>query len=315
MVGGFSYSGRAESAEAQLNEALAQDAAPGGSARRRQMHQAERSTPVDHATAVAGAAIEQEYMLMADAERARLAAALEHEASTRAHSQTPSSSPTPEPPQTADSAGAQKQPRVVPQREDSERAHAEAIAKMHRTRAEHAAEHGETHDPAAGCTDFSANCRTWATAGECKLNPVFMHKQCRWSCGVCGSGAPPWVDGFLGGAHGDDDEEEERDDAGAHTLDVEGMGGPHEEASHVTCADIAVSGNCAQWAEAGECERNTIFMERQCKKSCGRCTTTIPPRVGTPLTAAAVAALQQSAPRMTPMEQVREQTHPTRISP
>ena len=36
-----------------------------------------------------------------------------------------------------------------------------------------------------------------------------------------------------------------------------------------SCRDT--SGRCADWAKAGECERNSLFMHKECAASCGRC--------------------------------------------
>lgn len=140
---------------------------------------------------------------------------------------------------------------------DGARAHAEALAKMRRTRAEHAA--SAPAQDAAGCLDSSSICRKWASAGECKRNPVFMHKQCQWSCGVCGSGAP-WVDGYLGGAHERDEYEYAHEDQEVSV-----------PAEAEACVNLAAAGSCDKWALAGECDRNSIFMHRQCQRACGLC--------------------------------------------
>jgi hypothetical protein len=152
------------------------------------------------------------------------------------------------------------QQRPAPVDFEGERAHAAAMAKIHRTRAEQAA--GASAADAVGCVDSSGTCPTWASAGECKRNPVFMHKQCRWSCGVCGSGAPR-VDGYLGGAHEDENERY------AYDPDAPPVSAPKEEPK--PCVDLAAAGSCDKWAEAGECDRNPVFMHRQCQLACGLC--------------------------------------------
>ncbi|XP_078149721.1 putative prolyl 4-hydroxylase 7 [Carex rostrata] len=37
------------------------------------------------------------------------------------------------------------------------------------------------------CSDENSNCPRWATAGECKKNPVYMLANCKRSCAVCDS--------------------------------------------------------------------------------------------------------------------------------
>eukprot|EP01065_Artemidia_motanka_P013483 TRINITY_DN1747_c0_g4_i1.p1 TRINITY_DN1747_c0_g4~~TRINITY_DN1747_c0_g4_i1.p1 ORF type:complete len:258 (+),score=65.33 TRINITY_DN1747_c0_g4_i1:69-842(+) len=35
------------------------------------------------------------------------------------------------------------------------------------------------------CSDWDTNCRSWADAGECGRNRVYMHESCRKACGLC----------------------------------------------------------------------------------------------------------------------------------
>lgn len=35
------------------------------------------------------------------------------------------------------------------------------------------------------CTDDNADCASWASSGQCDLNPSYMYASCRKSCGKC----------------------------------------------------------------------------------------------------------------------------------
>jgi len=39
--------------------------------------------------------------------------------------------------------------------------------------------------PPGGCTDFHISCSSWASAGECEINPDYMLVNCELSCGIC----------------------------------------------------------------------------------------------------------------------------------
>ena len=50
---------------------------------------------------------------------------------------------------------------------------------------------GGGNDDKGKCADVVDNqgaCQTWANAGECKTNPVYMEKECKKSCNICRSG-------------------------------------------------------------------------------------------------------------------------------
>ena len=94
-----------------------------------------------------------------------------------------------------------------------------------------------------GCDDMpigagNPNCSSWAEAGECEVNRVYMQKNCRRSCG----------DVRL------------RRSTSSSTISedggVEWRGG---------------SAECGRWAAQGECERNPKFMHESCRRSCGLC--------------------------------------------
>ena len=46
-------------------------------------------------------------------------------------------------------------------------------------------------EAASGCTDVEGSCEAWAEAGECTLNPEFMHASCRRSCKLCSAADSP----------------------------------------------------------------------------------------------------------------------------
>ena len=94
-----------------------------------------------------------------------------------------------------------------------------------------------------GCDDMpigagNPNCSSWAEAGECEVNRVYMQKNCRRSCGMCGCDDRPPSSTIT-------------EDGG-----VEWRGG---------------SAECGRWASQGECERNPKFMHESCRRSCGLC--------------------------------------------
>ena len=94
-----------------------------------------------------------------------------------------------------------------------------------------------------GCDDMpigagNPNCSSWAEAGECEVNRVYMQKNCRRSCGMCGCDDRPPSSTIS-------------EDGG-----VEWRGG---------------SAECGRWAAQGECERNPKFMHESGRWSCGLC--------------------------------------------
>ena len=86
-----------------------------------------------------------------------------------------------------------------------------------------------------GCVDDPSvsvqDCRAWAAAGECDVNPTYMLATCAFSCG-CRAPPAPLVP---------------------------------------ACYDKDTTGACATWAAAGECEANPAYMKLRCAASCGSC--------------------------------------------
>ena len=50
------------------------------------------------------------------------------------------------------------------------------------------------------CEDNDEQCSSWASTGECDINPEWMHENCKKSCDKCDD------DGGDGGGGGDDSE-------------------------------------------------------------------------------------------------------------
>ncbi|XP_042892083.1 zinc metalloproteinase nas-4-like [Penaeus japonicus] len=78
----------------------------------------------------------------------------------------------------------------------------------------------------SGCVDKGPYCTSWATKGECQRNPAYMSLMCKKACNLCG-----------------------------------GAGG--------SCSNQ--SQHCQDWARKGECQRNPAYMNESCAKACGLC--------------------------------------------
>lgn len=84
----------------------------------------------------------------------------------------------------------------------------------------------------------------WAQAGECDKNPVYMLRECMVSCNQC----PAW----------------QLPDE--NSTDVT----HHNSTAARVCVDT--EDRCGMWAAAGECDKNPIYMLRECMISCNQCT-------------------------------------------
>ena len=93
------------------------------------------------------------------------------------------------------------------------------------------------------CADTKDRCREWASAGECKINPTFMHKACAASCGLCVVSAVPHPDKAL------------------HSASESG-------APLKPSRDLQAAERCQQWSRAGECEKNPGYMLKACAHAC-----------------------------------------------
>jgi len=90
------------------------------------------------------------------------------------------------------------------------------------------------------CADAHTNCNVWAKDAECETNES-VKKYCKISCGRC----------VNTGNHKRNNDI--RDTGREQTL----------------CKDDHE--NCAGWADMGECDKNSNYMLKTCKKSCGIC--------------------------------------------
>ena len=83
------------------------------------------------------------------------------------------------------------------------------------------------------CNDDNEHCVAWAATNQCHVNPGYMMKKCKKSCGVC-------------------------KETGTS------IAGPDEE-----CVDK--NENCEEWAANNQCKVNPGYMYIDCKNSCGLC--------------------------------------------
>jgi hypothetical protein len=92
----------------------------------------------------------------------------------------------------------------------------------------------------AACKDDEAVCSAWAKAGECKKNANFMLQKCKRSCLDDGmESACPGVKSSV--------------------------------PKVPQCFDESGAQDCGLWAEEGECEKNSAFMQKSCRHSCKLC--------------------------------------------
>lgn len=94
------------------------------------------------------------------------------------------------------------------------------------------------------CVDLSTDCAAWQRIGECESNPGFMHANCAAACGSCAN--PEFA--------------QARASAAAAAL---------AKQQQPQCKDKA--GECAFWAQHGECDSNPGFMKLSCPVSCDSC--------------------------------------------
>ncbi len=129
------------------------------------------------------------------------------------------------------------------------------------------------------CVDEHQSCASWAASGECDANAVYMHGQCKRSCGKC-AGAPA-VPRRSGGCADDPDYGcAERASAGECDTNKGQMLARCRVSCKVCmwarlldeafeCADTNPA--CARWASSGECTANPNYMSTECATSCGMC--------------------------------------------
>ena len=96
------------------------------------------------------------------------------------------------------------------------------------------------------CGDKYDMCKSWASANECSRNPKFMMKNCPTACGVC---ALP---------------QKERDRQTERIRKVYHTG-------FNPCVDQDDTSRCENMKLYGWCDKNNPYMEKNCRKTCGRC--------------------------------------------
>ncbi|XP_019632910.1 PREDICTED: uncharacterized protein LOC109476419 isoform X2 [Branchiostoma belcheri] len=102
---------------------------------------------------------------------------------------------------------------------------------------------GDGGSDAGNCQDLNSYCPDWAVQGYCSgVHSTYMSTNCRRSCDMCATGS--------GTGTGSSQE-----NAG------EGQGS--------YCEDT--NGNCAGWAQRGECHYNPAYMNQHCPRSCNLC--------------------------------------------
>uniref|UniRef100_A0A915K057 ShKT domain-containing protein n=1 Tax=Romanomermis culicivorax TaxID=13658 RepID=A0A915K057_ROMCU len=86
------------------------------------------------------------------------------------------------------------------------------------------------------CEDYGLDCSEWASENRCADNVPWMRENCRKSCGLCGN------------------------------FDIDFK---QQCANSRDCYDY--HNLCDLWASERECERNSIWMNQNCPRSCNRC--------------------------------------------
>ena len=93
----------------------------------------------------------------------------------------------------------------------------------------------------SSCRDKDRSCASWAMAGECSGNAIFMNASCPRSCGLCPGGGGPV-----------------QTNAAKRSLE--------------DCKDTTTF--CGQWAAVGECDSNPVYMHANCPVTCHLCQST-----------------------------------------
>jgi len=128
-----------------------------------------------------------------------------------------------------------------------------------------------TTAPSNVCQDEGAECEGWALIGECSKNTVYMHKQCRKSCGLCIPERHVNKVKLTDDYKEDEDEDEAQDHAHRAEYDRLLQHARRNAASHRFQACHDTSDSCQSWQRLGECMRNPEYMLGECKVSCGVC--------------------------------------------
>ncbi|PIC51125.1 hypothetical protein B9Z55_001766 [Caenorhabditis nigoni] len=106
------------------------------------------------------------------------------------------------------------------------------------------------------CSDRHSNCAQWSRSGECNKNPLWMAENCRKSCNKCGVTRAATCGG------------------GANNIAANPPASVNNRQQNEPC-DSPMCYNedqcCPIWAQRGECQSNSKYMNCQCKVSCGVC--------------------------------------------
>ena len=128
----------------------------------------------------------------------------------------------------------------------------------------------------ATCTDNHRYCTYWASIGECQVNPLALWGLCKKSCGrcildQCSDLDPHCADLAFKGKCGEDTSYMEancRTSCSVGECKTQDLG-PVKCVGD--CCDRTRAGNCEQWAGMGDCDRNSSYMSKFCKATCGTC--------------------------------------------
>ncbi|ULU11549.1 hypothetical protein L3Y34_015167 [Caenorhabditis briggsae] len=112
------------------------------------------------------------------------------------------------------------------------------------------------YDLNSECSDRHSNCAQWSRSGECNKNPLWMAENCRKSCNKCGVTRAATCG------------------VGANNIAANPPASVNNRQQNEPC-DSPMCYNedqcCPIWAQRGECQSNSKYMNCQCKVSCGVC--------------------------------------------
>jgi hypothetical protein len=108
------------------------------------------------------------------------------------------------------------------------------------------------NDPS--CTDEHENCAAWADAGRCKVNSDYMMSHCARSCDSCSPETTPFGEGQQIRNQATVAMIRKMHDYMTNTVFA------NETYAKVRSECKNRNKDCANWAAAGECEKNPAFM-------------------------------------------------------
>ena len=143
------------------------------------------------------------------------------------------------------------------------------------------------------CQDISESgecsktkCELWASENECVINPTYMNVSCKKSCDVCNdSDLPNDSEGVIEPCFDEHEKcgqwaqkNECNNNPAYMELNCKSACGLCDcQDKNVDCSDLSLeTGECLQtkcelWVSEDECEKNSNYMHKFCRKSCNQC--------------------------------------------